>query len=450
MFRLLVVDDEPDITDGLYMLFHQMEETELDVYKAYSAIEALEWLEKTRIDIVVTDICMPGMNGIHLMERIRFNWPRAKIIFLTGYSEFEYVYAAIKQEGVRYILKTEGYDTIANAVKKAIAELNENLRISELSDNSEDHESYSLSVSQNNYLQSLLKGDKYDLTEIDLQCRELRIQINPHEKIIMLMARTENSFESIPEFKRLQLLNSIYRISKSHFGHLARMIFLVLEKNKLLWLLQPKLEANLEHTVIFTKGTLDTIQTQFRDSLNTSLSFIIDSEPFIIEIIRKRYESLKILLDGLTGTGVEMLLLDKRTLKSDKEMSLKGNNIPERMFFSGYGEDESISKAAISHVMDYIRDHIHEDISLVKLGELVYFNPSYLSRLFKQYTGTNLITYINKVRLDKAKELLKKSEMKIQDISEAIGFISPPYFTRFFKKETNLSPQEYRKQIFDK
>ena len=63
LLRLLVVDDEDIITDGLYEVFQRWMPDKLDVCKAYSAKEALNWLQRTRIDIVITDISMPGMSG---------------------------------------------------------------------------------------------------------------------------------------------------------------------------------------------------------------------------------------------------------------------------------------------------------------------------------------------------------------------------------------------------
>jgi two-component system response regulator YesN len=66
MHRLLIVDDEEIITDSLYEVFNQLMSDELEVYRAYTARGALEWLRRTRIDIVLTDIRMPGMSGLEL------------------------------------------------------------------------------------------------------------------------------------------------------------------------------------------------------------------------------------------------------------------------------------------------------------------------------------------------------------------------------------------------
>jgi two-component system response regulator YesN len=72
----------------------------LDIYRAYSAIEGLEWLNRTKIDIVLTDIRMPGMSGLELHERVVRQWPRCRVIFLTGFTQFNYIQTAMRGGGV--------------------------------------------------------------------------------------------------------------------------------------------------------------------------------------------------------------------------------------------------------------------------------------------------------------------------------------------------------------
>ena len=131
MYRLLVVDDEEIITNSLYEVFHQWMTEKLDVCRAYSGKEALNWMSRTRIDIVLTDIRMPGMSGLELTESIRALWPRSRIIFLTGYSDFDYAYQAIQMSNVRYLLKTEGFDKVMEVVKDVIDEIESGNRMNE-------------------------------------------------------------------------------------------------------------------------------------------------------------------------------------------------------------------------------------------------------------------------------------------------------------------------------
>ena len=112
MYRILVIDDEPIIADGLYELFAQDETFALEVHKVYSAPDALKLLDRLRIDIVLSDIKMPGMNGLELLTQIHRRWPFCHVIFLSGYSDFEYVQKAMQLGADSYILKSQGDDRV--------------------------------------------------------------------------------------------------------------------------------------------------------------------------------------------------------------------------------------------------------------------------------------------------------------------------------------------------
>ncbi|MBW7462077.1 response regulator, partial [Paenibacillus sepulcri] len=120
MYNLLIVDDEPRIVSGLYEQFLDWKPEELNVYRAYSPLEALAILTGSKMDIVLTDIHMPGMSGIELQQKIHERWPRCKVIFLTGYSDFDYIQSAMRNGGMDYILKVEGDEPILAAVGRAI------------------------------------------------------------------------------------------------------------------------------------------------------------------------------------------------------------------------------------------------------------------------------------------------------------------------------------------
>jgi two-component system, response regulator YesN len=102
---------------------------------------------------------------------------------------------------------------------------------------------------------------------------------------------------------------------------------------------------------------------------------------------------------------------------------------------------------AIDFIKNYTKENIGGDLSLGKFSELLHFNPSYLSRMYKQYSGEGISEHVSEVKFNKSKEMLKKSNMKINKIAMILGFESPSYFTKFFKKKTNLSPQEYRDSV---
>lgn len=113
------------------------------------------------------------------------------------------------------------------------------------------------------------------------------------------------------------------------------------------------------------------------------------------------------------------------------------------------GKDRD-NQDTIEFIKTYIHQHIDSDLSLNTLAQLVYLNPTYFSRLFKNATGVTLTEYLLQVRIETAKKLLLKPGKKIQDVTSAVGIDSPTYFARIFKKATGYTPQEYRSHFYGK
>lgn len=98
----------------------------------------------------------------------------------------------------------------------------------------------------------------------------------------------------------------------------------------------------------------------------------------------------------------------------------------------------------VEAVKRYIAAHYGDEMSVERLSELVYMAPSYLSSVFKKETGQNLNRFIKSVRMEKAKELLEQTMMKIVDISTACGYPNVSYFCSSFREYYGISPQKFR------
>ncbi|WP_088104842.1 response regulator transcription factor [Halalkalibacter urbisdiaboli] len=92
----------------------------------------------------------------------------------------------------------------------------------------------------------------------------------------------------------------------------------------------------------------------------------------------------------------------------------------------------------------YVETHIHEKITMEKVAQHLYLNPSYFSRIFKKETGDTFIDYVNRAKIEKAYHYLVESNNTVEDIASRLGYDNTSYFIKLFKKYTNKTPAEYR------
>lgn len=128
MMSLLIVDDEVIIADGLSEMLQDAFVDQLVVYRSYCAADAETLMENERVDILLTDVNMPETSGLELHRRAAQRWPFIKVIYLTGYSDFQYARQALKQQAFDYVLKSDGDDRIAATVQRAMDALTEDAR----------------------------------------------------------------------------------------------------------------------------------------------------------------------------------------------------------------------------------------------------------------------------------------------------------------------------------
>jgi len=98
----------------------------------------------------------------------------------------------------------------------------------------------------------------------------------------------------------------------------------------------------------------------------------------------------------------------------------------------------------IKEVLEYMRKHFEEKITLSSLAEMLHFSDNYFCSFFKKYTGTTVFEYINHLRIQKACELLKETEKSISEIAEKCGFESASFFIRKFKEIQGCTPGQFR------
>lgn len=109
------------------------------------------------------------------------------------------------------------------------------------------------------------------------------------------------------------------------------------------------------------------------------------------------------------------------------------------------GEVKELSKRTeVLDACQYVSLHLTRRITLDEVAEHLFMNPSYFSRLFKKETGETFIEYVNRVKVDRAKELLDQTNLSVAKIGETLGYDNHSYFIKMFKTVAGITPQEYR------
>jgi two-component system response regulator YesN len=131
--------------------------------------------------------------------------------------------------------------------------------------------------------------------------------------------------------------------------------------------------------------------------------------------------------------------------QSALDMLRWANYLFERSF--NYEEEIAKTSTLIQRINNYIHEHYQEDIGRNDLAEVFFLAPEYLAKLYRRKTGKYLRDYIGEYRIEKAKGLLRNSEVRISDVASAVGIDNFSYFSTLFKKYTDLTPNEYRQKF---
>lgn len=106
--------------------------------------------------------------------------------------------------------------------------------------------------------------------------------------------------------------------------------------------------------------------------------------------------------------------------------------------------ETSENESNIASLLQYVDEHFREDISREQLSVMFFFDPDYITKIFRKETGMSYKNYVIEKRLSLAKKLLSETDYPIHDISQYVGYDNYSYFTRLFKKSFGVTPIEFR------
>jgi len=226
MYKVLLVDDEVLTREAIRQNIPWEEAGFLLIGVAENGKEALDMIEEEQPDVVLTDICMPVMDGIALTACIYERYPRIKVIIISGYDDFEYAKQAIRYEVSNYILKPiTAYELIEELkkVKDKIAKTIE--KQSELEQVQYEFRK-NLPTIRNHFLNQLVEGS-YIKNDAKLQMQKLNLRLSGHfQAVVMLEVEDSSAFwENYPTAKKELIDFSVANVSEEIIGEHSHIIF---------------------------------------------------------------------------------------------------------------------------------------------------------------------------------------------------------------------------------
>ncbi|MBB6669692.1 response regulator [Cohnella nanjingensis] len=513
MRKLLIIDDENNIRLGLKAMIEREFPRTYDMRFAGNGAEALAQLDSDRFDLMITDIRMPEMDGIELINRLQGKEIRPETIILSGYEDFRYAKEAIRCNVKEYLLKPIVREELFRALRRLEAELEGRQKMSQwmsaFTEQAKEHRANALNL--------IFLDSATDKREVGERIRKLHMErYDAGYQIALLKSVAAEHSDDREDF--LQQVETLLRKlgggrSEGTFCFYDKEMRLVVfaDSNEAL----PALSRILNgHERIQAKmgigawtGGLEEVQEAYRQAEKAFKYTFFHAEPVSIEYeqVARKSKDFVVPLEAVQRVA-NMLGTDRRkermqlvteimeigkVIRYDiaylERLSRAFNEMVFDHVFNVYGEESvdilklykriadvysfpsyqayfhtlerlldqlndyivTMKAVHIDHrdmrsAIEYIHDNYNKDLNMAIVSNHVSMNYSYFSQAFKQYTGESFVSYLKKIRIGKAKELLKNSEFKVYEIGERIGFENAKHFHRVFKEMEGISPVEYR------
>jgi two-component system response regulator YesN len=242
MIEILLIDDESYVTGSLEKTIPWSSFGVKSVYQAASAFEALELLEENAIDIVVTDIAMPEMNGLELIQEIGERWPHIKCILLTGHSDFQYAKKAVQLQAFDYILKPVNDDEFVKTVSGAIEALKDEWEQAEKYQQLMYDRKSDFKVLRANFMVDLVLGRQLSPKTIKEKLSQYEISLVMERPTVMMLVQLGKQFSHL-DYSSVSLMEfAVGNIAEESFANDFHVWHCKAPHEYLLIMAQPKSE----------------------------------------------------------------------------------------------------------------------------------------------------------------------------------------------------------------
>lgn len=341
IIKILLVDDEPLEREVLRRILAKKSEQYTVVGELDNGQDAVDYVKKHPVDIVIMDIKMPKMTGIEA-SRLMKKWnPRIGIVIVTAYNDFEFAQYALKYNVDDYLLKPTRPEQVFEALKRA------------------------------------------------------------KEKIGLMSMESKSPSEGFKEKFSKYCRKGCYKEAKELLCEVRKTTFEGFEQE--METLKMLLETLLSAANFYKIDVEKNLEMEIREKLKGSKN-------------REQYhEILHLIFEEI----FEVLIEEKRIDHEDE----------------------------MTYALQYIDKNLTRNLTLERVADYMNISPHYFSKLFKSEVGENFIDYVTSKKVERAKEMIKETDIPLNTIAFDLGFNEANYFSKVFKKISGMTPSQFRKLV---
>lgn len=526
MLKVLLVDDEPFIMQGLQMLIDWEREGYEMPRTASNGQEALEMLEDFPADLIIADINMPVKTGLEMLRELRREQNKdTYVVVLSGYAEFAYVQEALRYACTDYILKPVEKENLISVLRK----------ISEMKAIS-DKEKLDREMGEKAYLdRNLIALFLGKSDEVNLKYIHKYIRMSEEMRYIEIQLELDTAIGEVTDEEKRACLRKIYNMGCEFLKEYANHCILDMTSHERIYDIgflycdymskerqlseKEYLKSFLKYIkdatkipVIMVAGKKVANENGLPKSYGTSCMLrslrgfrekkdiyyyeeeaqvtdtgIILCKKSLDELISAIEQNDHILIKqkvdaffdemqtrGITGEtmtlNINYLMFQLIYLASEQDNDVNQEEIlrliSEETFEEGimrgsrihlarmayeYGDyltqlRKNVSRGILGQVEKEIKNHFASNLTLKELSGRYYVNSAYLGQLFRKKYGCSFKDYLNQYRMEEAARLLIRTDQKIYQIAEAVGYKDVDYFVNRFIAVKGCTPAKFRKQ----
>ncbi|MGG6312376.1 response regulator [Paenibacillus macerans] len=508
MYKVLLVDDEKYILEGLSNLI-DWDAMGLEIVgMVRGGRKALELLATTKVDILITDISMPGMNGLELIRTARQDDDELKVIILSGYNEFDYLKEGMSLGIENYLLKPVNVSELMHTLVTLLDKL-------ETSRPSYDY-SNDIYIIRDNTLHRWMTR-QIAASEWKDRCKLLQLGPTRRYRLAAVIRKGDHADRVFEELDKAPGDNCplVYRdldgdvaivFQADHEAGLSEFAQRYLqeicstvchEERNDIRIGLGRVEATedsdslsydeakqaLEYFLLFPKEKIIQYEQINMSKVLIRSESSIRWEQYIqllharnaaelTEAIQADFANLQ-QQEGMTPRHlwriaaevmVRLKLAAEEVRPADPvleekfsdHLELLHNTVEWAGLMEILGDIAQMSvdtlqtanySPVILQVLKLVKDTYTENWTLMQLGDRFHTHPVYLGQLFRKETGESFAGYMNRYRIEQAKRLLRETNLKVNQVAREVGYWEAAYFNRQFRKYVGVSPMEYKSLV---